>query len=67
MIITDAMICASAPGKDSCFGDSGGPLTVNGTLEGVVSFGWGCADSRYPGVYSRVAYVRDWIWKYTDL
>lgn len=60
-------MCASANGKDACFGDSGGPLAINGTLEGIVSFGIGCADRLFPGVYSRVAVVRDWIRKYTEI
>lgn len=59
--ILPAMYCARAAGKDSCQGDSGGPATTNSsssspwdTLTGIVSFGIGCADPSYPGVYVRV-------------
>ncbi|MFP2899177.1 trypsin-like serine protease [Corallococcus sp. 4LFB] len=56
---------AAAPGKDSCQGDSGGPLTVlkgsTRVLAGIVSWGYGCADSRYPGMYGRVSSFESWI------
>jgi secreted trypsin-like serine protease len=65
--ITDVMMCAASPGTDSCQGDSGGPLTtnfqngVNYVQTGVVSFGIGCAEANYPGVYARVSKVIPWI------
>uniref|UniRef100_A0A182J896 trypsin n=1 Tax=Anopheles atroparvus TaxID=41427 RepID=A0A182J896_ANOAO len=61
--VTDRMLCAGYKqgGKDACQGDSGGPLVADGKLVGVVSWGYGCAKAGYPGVYSRVASVRDWV------
>jgi len=64
--ITARMLCASASGKDACQGDSGGPLVTREsggyyTVIGVVSWGFGCADARAPGVYSRVTNQLGWI------
>ncbi|XP_065582909.1 venom protease-like isoform X2 [Artemia franciscana] len=67
--IKDQHICARAPGKDSCDGDSGGPLTVFDSktglnyLIGLVSFGLRnrCADKKFPGVYTRITSYMDWI------
>ncbi|KAH8418585.1 hypothetical protein KR222_003027, partial [Zaprionus bogoriensis] len=59
--IRSTMICAAASGKDACQGDSGGPLVSGGVLVGVVSWGYGCAYSNYPGVYADVAVLRSWV------
>lgn len=54
--ITDNMFCAAASGKDSCSGDSGGPITITstGVLAGTVSWGQGCAEAGFAGVYERI-------------
>ncbi|XP_039654443.1 anionic trypsin-like [Perca fluviatilis] len=61
--ITKNMVCAGSlyGGKDSCQGDSGGPLVCNGKYEGIVSWGIGCADAYYPGVYTKVRNYLGWI------
>jgi len=66
--ITDQMLCASSPGKDSCQGDSGGPLIdkSTGIQIGVVSWGAGCADPNYPGVYAKVSEQINWIQEYIE-
>lgn len=63
----NAQLCAGGqPGKDSCKGDSGGPLMYeNGRtyeVTGVVSFGpIPCGMDGVPGVYSKVYEYLDWI------
>jgi len=63
--ITSVNVCAASPGKDSCQGDSGGPMVVSENNRyaqiGVVSYGIGCANPSYPGVYARVTAVKSWI------
>ncbi|MFH1157113.1 MAG: serine protease [Pseudomonadota bacterium] len=65
--ITATMMCSGylAGGKDSCQGDSGGPLMVEmegeWQLAGLVTWGEGCAEPGFYGVYTRVSKFIDYI------
>ena len=67
--IDDSMLCAGfdSGGVDTCQGDSGGPLVCefNGTwyLEGVTSWGYGCALADKYGVYAKVRSFKSWLSK----
>lgn len=62
--VTENMFCAGllgTGGKDTCTGDSGGPVEFDGMIIGIVSWGTGCARKDYPGVYTKVSNYIDWI------
>lgn len=70
--IVDTQMCAGGqPNKDSCSGDSGGPLMAQYQdnagnsywyIAGVTSFGpKTCGLRGWPGVYTRVSKYLDWI------
>jgi trypsin len=66
---SDTQVAAGYPqgGVDTCQGDSGGPLLVPAgsamRLVGDTSYGAGCAEPGFPGVYGRLAdtTMREWI------
>jgi secreted trypsin-like serine protease len=63
--VDESMFCAGLGFADACQGDSGGPALgyLNGEpfLVGVTSWGVGCANKNYPGVYANVAKFAGWI------
>jgi len=74
--LTKTLLCAAAPGKDACHGDSGGPLMTttgdgvspgqNYEIIGVTSFGKVCAGG-IPGVWARVTERLGWIQDITSV
>ncbi|XP_028041354.1 trypsin-3 [Bombyx mandarina] len=64
--ITDDMVCAGRGRRDSCAGDSGGPLLCRDrsnryVLQGITSFGDGCGKRGKYGIYTRTAGYVTWI------
>ena len=52
-------------------GDSGGPLSCYARMgdkevwmiAGIVSWGIECGLPKFPGVYTKISFFTDWIWK----
>ncbi len=69
--LTQNMFCAGilgpegGGGKDACYGDSGGPLSIHSgakaRLVGLVSWGVDCAEAYKYGVYTQVSRFRAWV------
>ncbi|EDV37223.1 uncharacterized protein Dana_GF13344 [Drosophila ananassae] len=59
--LSGSTFCARSAGKDSCSGDSGGGVIFKKQLCGVVSWGLGCANAKYPGVYTSIHRARSFI------
>ncbi|KAG5895264.1 hypothetical protein JTB14_015130 [Gonioctena quinquepunctata] len=63
-IINLNMFCAGYFGKTgstACDGDFGGSGLVYSKVEGIMSWGEGCEDSKYPTVFTRVRSYLGWI------
>jgi len=65
--IGETKVCAGKGKRDTCSGDSGGPLLAdhlgNGkwSVVGITSFGVDCGRADFPGVYTRVDKYLSWI------
>ncbi|XP_031240722.1 renal glandular kallikrein-like [Mastomys coucha] len=62
--VTDTMLCAGEMdgSKDTCVGDSGGPLICDGVLQGITSFGpRPCAKPNVPAIYTKLIIYKSWI------
>ncbi|KAK7805532.1 hypothetical protein U0070_023135 [Myodes glareolus] len=58
------MLCAGhwEGGKDTCMGDSGGPLICDGVLQGTTSWGGNpCAWPRRPSMFTELKLYKKWI------
>jgi len=70
MVITSTMFCAHSNGVATCIGDSGGPALrpeeqadgkTTYTLLGIISWGQDCTQKKWPGVYTRVGEIEEFI------
>ncbi|XP_065369161.1 trypsin eta-like [Calliphora vicina] len=59
--ISPAMLCATGDDSDACLGDAGGALVYEDKALGLISWGNGCANSDFPGVYTNLVYFKEWI------
>ncbi|NWR44523.1 PROC protein, partial [Regulus satrapa] len=70
--VSENMLCAGSPAdsKDSCSGDSGGPMFTRYRdtwfLVGLVSWGEGCGVRDKFGVYTKVSQYLEWIQQHID-
>ncbi|XP_026739090.1 trypsin, alkaline A-like [Trichoplusia ni] len=64
MSVTANMVCTGLldiGGRDTCAGDSGGPIYHNNVVVGVCSFGIQCGSAEFPGVNTRVSSFSNWV------
>jgi len=62
--IQNDMFClgqGNVGGSDACDGDSGSPAVCDGKLYGLVSWGYGCGNPNFPGVYVKLQACQKWI------
>ncbi|WP_380878407.1 hypothetical protein ACFB49_16840 [Sphingomonas sp. DBB INV C78] len=64
-LIPETICAGSSDGRDSCNGDSGGPMTraegKERVLVGLVSFGYGCGIKGVPALYVNAGAYRQWM------
>ena len=63
--VIDTMFCGGTGSVDACQGDSGGPAYGlaggRAIVVGIVSWGAGCTNKKFPGVYVNVGKFTRWI------
>lgn len=59
--LSPAMLCAAGKDADACLGDAGGALVYEDKAVGLISWGNGCGNSDFPGVYTNLVYFKEWI------
>lgn len=68
--VTDNMFCGGFwedGGKSPCQKDTGGPAVWNGKIIGIVSWEFGCAQPKFPAVFTKVSKFIDWIYDETGI
>ncbi|XP_044271011.1 brachyurin-like isoform X3 [Tribolium madens] len=66
--VVNTNLCTSGyRNKGTCNGDSGGPLSLDGVLIGLTSFGTELCEMCSPSVYTRVVDYLDWIAENSDV
>lgn len=72
-LLAPTQLCAGyvEGGVDTCSGDSGGPLYIieNGqpVQIGITSFGNGCAQANFYGIYTNVSHYISWLGNYVSV
>ncbi|XP_043287477.1 trypsin-like [Venturia canescens] len=66
MTVYPTQYCAHNPDENSgpCTGDEGGPMTIDGVMEGIISNIFNCGSVTYPNIHTRVADYVDWIYSH---
>lgn len=66
--VVETNLCTSGyKNRGTCNGDSGGPLSLDGILIGIISFGTKLCEMCSPSVYTKIVDYLDWISDNSDV